>query len=89
MKVSKYDLQEGSLIEIKKEDYKTQTHEVGRNPNVLYVIADIFGGVIPLFVDVALGNIYRPNTQNMEYELKAINTKERATLDNHNPQNPK
>ena len=71
-RVSKYDLQEGSIIEIKKENYETMTYEVSRSPHVAYVISDLLG-VVPLLIDVATGNIYRPNTNKIVYDLKEIN----------------
>ena len=71
-RISKYKLQEGSIIEIKKENYETMTYEVKRSAHVAYVISDLFG-VIPLLIDVATGNIYRPNTNKIVYELEEIN----------------
>ena len=70
-RVSKYDLQEGSIIEIKKENYETMTYEVKRSPHIAYVISDLLG-VVPLLIDVVTGNIYRPNTNKIGYELKRI-----------------
>jgi hypothetical protein len=67
--ISKYKLQHRSMIEIKKEGYETFYYEVLRSPHIGYVVADILTGVIPLIVDVADGNIYRPNTRKIEYQL--------------------
>ena len=72
IRVEKRRIQEGSLIEIKKEGYETLQYDVIRFPHVGYVMLDIVTGVIPLIVDVADGNIYRPNTRNIEYELIPI-----------------
>ena len=72
IRISKYKLQVGSIIEIKKEGFKTMTYEVLRNPHIGYVVADILGGVIPLIIDVADGNIYRPNTRKIEYKLVKV-----------------
>lgn len=69
MRISKYKLQHGSVLEIRKEGYQTQKFEVIRSPHLLYVAADILTGVVPLLVDAATGNIYRPNTRNIAYEL--------------------
>ena len=71
-RISKYELQEGSIIEIKKENYETMSYEVKRSPHVGYVISDLLG-VVPLLIDVATGNIYRPNTNKIVYDLKEIN----------------
>lgn len=71
-RVSKFDLQEGSIIEIKKENYETMTYVVKRSPHIAYVISDLLG-VVPLLIDVATGNIYRPNTNKIVYELEEIN----------------
>ncbi len=79
-RISKYDLQEGSTIEIRKDDYISMSYEVIRNPHILYVGMDILLGVIPLIVDVADGNIYRPNTRNIHYELKPLKTIKKANI---------
>ncbi|NPD44791.1 MULTISPECIES: hypothetical protein [unclassified Lentimicrobium] len=71
-RIEKRKIQEGSLIEIKKDGYETLRYEVIRFPHVGYVMLDIVTGVIPLIVDVLDGNIYRPNTRNIEYELVPI-----------------
>jgi len=73
IRISKFKLQEGSLIEIKKEGYETLVYKVHRSPHIGYVVADMLTGVIPLIVDVADGNIYRPNTRKIEYELIPFN----------------
>lgn len=72
IRIEKRKIQEGSLIEVKKEGFETMQYEVIRFPHVGYVMLDIITGVIPLIVDVADGNIYRPNTRNIEYELIPI-----------------
>ena len=72
IRIEKRKIQEGSLIEIKKEGYETMEYEVIRFPHVGYVALDIVTGVIPLIVDIADGNIYRPNTRNIEYQLIPI-----------------
>lgn len=69
VRVSKYKLQEGSILEIRKVGFQTLRYEVVRSPRVIYVAVDILFGLIPLVVDVANGNIYRPNTLNIEYRL--------------------
>lgn len=72
LRISKYKLQHRSMIEIKKEGYETFYYEVLRSPHIGYVVADILTGVIPLIVDVADGNIYRPNTRKIEYTLVPV-----------------
>ena len=74
IRVSKYSLQEGSIIEVKKDDYKTLRYEVVRRPHVGYVLLNVVTGAIPLIVDVATGNIYRPNTRQIEYDLVPLKT---------------
>jgi hypothetical protein len=70
MRIPKHQLQEGSVIEIRNHDYQSYFYEVNRRPHVGYVLLDVVTGAIPLIVDVATGNIYRPNTRNIEFELK-------------------
>ncbi len=77
-RISKFELQEGSLIEIKKEGFLSYKHEVIRSPHVIYVMADILTGVIPLVVDVADANIYRPNTRNIKYKLLPLDATEKT-----------
>jgi hypothetical protein len=74
-RISKYKLQEGSIIEIRKASYQSEYFEVVRKPHTLYVLADILTGALPLIVDVANANIYRPNTNHIEYELKPMSVK--------------
>lgn len=69
MRISKYKLQHGSLIEIRKKGYETARFQVTRRPHKLYVVADILTGFIPLIIDTATGNIYRPHTSDLSYEL--------------------
>ncbi len=72
MRISKYKLQHGSILEIRKEGFETMQFEVRRSPHIGYVVADILSGVLPLVIDVAAGNIYRPNTRNVHYTLAPI-----------------
>ena len=69
MRISKYKLQHGSVLEIKKEGFQTQRFEVVRSPHLWYVVADVLTGVVPLIIDTANGNIYRTNTRHIEYVL--------------------
>ena len=86
IRIEKYKLQEGSLIEIKQEGFQTLEYEVIRRPHVGYVIADLLS-VIPLVIDVANGNIYRPNTRNIEYELVPLSTNNNHQESNSNVKN--
>jgi len=87
IRIEKQQIQEGSLIEVKKEGYQTLEYEVVRRPHVGYVLLDIIGGVLPLVVDVVDGNIYRPNTRNIEYQL--IPLKKEAKIQQENTKAPK
>lgn len=69
-KVSKYLLQEGSLIEIKKQGYKTDSIVVKRKINPYYTLVDVLAGGVWLGIDIATGNLYRPATGRIKYELK-------------------
>jgi hypothetical protein len=73
VRISKYKIQEGSIIEIKKVGFETYAYKVVRSPHILYVAADIITGAVPLIIDVANGNIYRPNTRRIEYNLIPLN----------------
>jgi len=79
IKISKYLLQDGSIIEIRKDGFETMIYQVHRSPHIAYVAADILSGVVPLIIDVADGNIYRPNTRKIEYELVKVNTVNKKT----------
>ena len=70
-KLSKYLLQEGSIVEIRKEGYKTDTVVIERKVHPWYSLADIVTGVgIGFAVDVATGNIYRPVNNKITYQLE-------------------
>ncbi len=71
IRISKYLLQEGSLIEIKKDGFETMLYQVHRTPHIGYVAADVIT-VVALLIDVADGNIYRPNTRKIEYKLTKL-----------------
>ena len=89
IRILKFDLQEGSIIEIRKDDYETLHYKVERNPHMGYVAADILGGVIPLIIDVADGNIYRPNTRKIEYKLARVGEKKEVKTINDQQQDIK
>ena len=86
IRIEKRRIQEGSIIEIKKEGYHTMQYHVIRSPHAGYVILDILGGVIPLVVDVADGNIYRPNTRKIEYVLLPYKEETKSLISKPEPQ---
>jgi len=70
-KISKFNLQEGEVLLVKCEGYITDTIIVSRKASPWYIALDFVSTIgIGLAVDVGTGNIYRPNTQNLEIELK-------------------
>ena len=70
MKISKYLLQEGSLVEIKKEGYQTDSVIIERKVHTLYTLADAISTIgIGLAIDLATGNVYRPANNKIEYKL--------------------
>lgn len=73
MRIDKHRIQQGSIIEFRREGYETQRYSVVRKVHGLYTAADILTGVIPLIIDTATGNIYRPNTRHLSYELQPLN----------------
>ena len=76
MRVSKYRIQEASLIEIKSDGFETIEYQIVRRPHVGYVLLDVVTGAIPLIIDVINGNIYRPNTRHIKYDLLPLNNED-------------
>lgn len=74
LRIDKHLLQQGSILEFRKPGYETQRYTVVRSVHGWYTVADILTGVIPLIIDTATGNIYRPNTQNVAYVLLPLAT---------------
>ena len=73
-KLSKYLLQEGSIVEIKMDGFKTDTIIIERKVHPWYSLADILTGVgIGFGIDVATGNIYRPANNKITYNLEKKN----------------
>jgi len=69
-KISKYLLQEGSVVEIKKEGYQTDSIVIERKVHPWYTLADAVSTIgIGLAIDLATGNVYRPANNRIEYEL--------------------
>ena len=69
----KEKIQHGSILLIKAEGYEEQEYKLIRKQNAAYSVVDILVGGVPLAVDYATGNIYRPKPRVFEYELKKSN----------------
>lgn len=70
-KISKFLLQEGSVVEIKKDGYKTDSIVIERRLHIGYIFLDIVPGlVVGLAIDMATGNIYRPKNSKINYNLE-------------------
>lgn len=70
-KISKYLLQEGSVVEIKKDGYQTDSIIIERRVHIGYMILDILPTLgIGLLVDLTTGNIYRPKNNIIDYKLE-------------------
>lgn len=71
VKISKFLLQEGSVVEIKKAGYQTDSIIIERKIHPWYTFADAITGIgIGLAVDLATGNVYRPSNNKIEYQLE-------------------
>ena len=73
IKLPRDKIQHGSSLVIKADGYEEQTYQLIRKQNAAYSVVDLLIGGIPLAVDYATGNIYRPNPRSFEYELKKRN----------------
>ena len=70
-KVSKYEIQAGDTLVIKCEGYETDSIEIVRKANPWFVALDFASTLgLGLFVDAATGNLYKPNTRNLEVVLR-------------------
>lgn len=69
----KEKIQHGSILLIKADGYEDQEYKLIRKQNAAYSVVDILVGGVPLAVDYATGNIYRPKPRVFEYELKKSN----------------
>jgi hypothetical protein len=70
-KISKYLLQDGSLVEIKKDGYHTDSIYIERRVHIGYMLLDVIPGLgLGLAIDLATGNIYRPKNSKINYSLK-------------------
>lgn len=70
IKIEKEVIQHGSILEIKTEGYTTRKYLILRKQNPYYSLADILTGGIPLAIDYATGNIYRPFPRKITYTLE-------------------
>lgn len=70
-KISKFLLQEGSVVEIKKEGFKTDSILIERRVHVGYMMLDVVSTLgVSLLVDFGTGNIYRPKNSKIIYQLE-------------------
>jgi hypothetical protein len=73
VKLDKFLIQDGSLVEIKKDGYVTQTVTLNRKVHPWYTLADILTGGIWFGIDLGTGNLYRPTNNKIQYELEQAN----------------
>jgi len=72
-KLDKFLIQDGSLLEIKKEGYVTLPIILNREIHPWYTLADILTGGIWFGIDLGSGNLYRPSNNKLSYELESNN----------------
>jgi len=64
-------LQEGSIVEIKKEGFLTDSVIIERKVHPWYTSVDAISTIgIGLAVDLATGNVFRPANSKIEYNLE-------------------
>jgi hypothetical protein len=73
VKLEKHLIQDGSVVEIKKEGYETKTVTINRKVHPWYTLADIVTGGIWFGIDLGTGNLYRPVNNKINYELEESN----------------
>jgi len=73
VKLDKFLIQEGSLVEIKKDGYVTQSVTLNRKVHPWYTLADILTGGSWFGIDLGTGNLYRPTNNKINYELEQAN----------------
>lgn len=61
-----------SVIELRKEGYKTRKIELSRKAMTGYVIADVFLAVFPLFIDMATGALYKVEPEEIKPDLSKL-----------------
>ena len=70
-KVQKNAKQGNSYIEVKADGYETSKINLTRKVSVGFMLLDIFPGMfLPLIVDFATGNIYKPRPNRIDYYLE-------------------
>lgn len=72
-KLDKFLIQDGSLLEIKKDGYVTKSVVLSREIHPWYTLADILTGGIWFGIDLGTGNLYRPANNKLSYELIKTN----------------
>lgn len=70
VKVQKSARQGNSYVEIKAEGYETAKINLTRKVSVGFVIMDLCCAIIPLAIDFATGNIYKPRPHRIDYYLE-------------------
>jgi len=73
LKIDKHLLQHGSIIKIQADGYTPDSTVIVRKVHPYYTLANVFTGGIWMLVDVATGNIYRPENSKITYDLKENN----------------
>lgn len=73
VKLDKHLIQDGSVVEIKKAGYETQSDTLRRKVHPWYALADILSGGIWFGIDLGTGNLYRPANNKISYELEEVN----------------
>lgn len=62
-------IQHGSKLVLKAEGFQEKEYLLLRKQHGAYTVVDLLTGVIPLVVDYANGNIYRPKPRKFKYDL--------------------
>lgn len=70
VKVQKNARQGNSYVEIKADGYETSKINLTRKVSVGFTLLDICFAIVPLAVDFATGNIYKPRPNRIDYYLE-------------------
>ncbi|MEI6048347.1 MAG: hypothetical protein WCS03_05570 [Bacteroidota bacterium] len=70
VRVPKSAKQGNSYIEVKADGFETSKISMTRKVSVGYTILDICFGLLPLGIDFATGNIYKPRPNRIDYFLE-------------------
>lgn len=69
IKLPREKIQHGSILEVSAEGYVKKEYLILRKQHHFYSLVDILIGGVPLAVDYATGNIYRPVPHTFLYKL--------------------